>query len=156
MINPDLCADHAPFRYYTIKGYEGAIRRYLLKLIEAGCSAEDFQSTSSLLEVDSIKRGMDRVRAGSRRRRQEAIPSCDGLLERGLKRFKMRWIPLPTDCAGLTRVEPAAFLRNPFQNRGDSHLWRKPTIDGRFKTGYQNLLQFLGRFSVGRPRKVRE
>ncbi len=64
MTDPGLETDRDPFRLRTVKGYEGAIRRYLSKLVEDGFSVEDFESLSTLLEVSRIKRGIDRIRAG--------------------------------------------------------------------------------------------
>ena len=86
LAKPSFEDERDPLRPKTIRNYEGAIRRYLSRLIEDGLSPEDFTGLASLLEVDRIKRAIERIRAG--RKAEEANPNIHVIVQALLSIFR--------------------------------------------------------------------
>ncbi|MBJ7533658.1 site-specific integrase [Rhodomicrobium vannielii ATCC 17100] len=86
LAHPPFDDERDALRPATLRNYEGAIRRTLSRLVEAGCSPEDFPNLASLFTADRIRHVVDQVREG--RNADETHPTLHAMAQALLSAFR--------------------------------------------------------------------
>ncbi|ADP72386.1 integrase family protein [Rhodomicrobium vannielii ATCC 17100] len=86
LANPQFDDERDALRPATLRNYEGAVRRTLSRLIDAGFAPEDFPDLESLFTPDRIRRAVDQVREG--RNAEEAHPTLHAMAQALLSAFR--------------------------------------------------------------------